>query len=134
MILNHYSLNTNHRKMCHGPVQFNGHLALCFPDEPLHERSRGVLLNQKNTSCLARCLPEAFLHTHTHTEPQHYSKASTHLALQPDVPFSTALGHIPGPLVRVLQEPVCAQLIFSLRAAFMYRHCRLKMALQGASV
>lgn len=50
MILNHYSRNTNHRKMCHGPTQFNGHLALCFPDELLCKRSRGVLLNQKTTA------------------------------------------------------------------------------------
>lgn len=134
MILNHNSLNINHRKMCHGPTQFNGYLALCFPDEPLRERSRGVLLNKKNTYCLAkpshRCLPEASLHAQR--EAQHYSKASAHLASQPGVPFSTAPGHIPGSLVRVLQEPVCAQFIFSPRAAFMHRHCRLKRALQGA--
>lgn len=38
--------------MCLGPTQFNGHLALCFPDEPLRERSRGVLLNQKTLPAL----------------------------------------------------------------------------------
>lgn len=38
--------------MCLGPIQFNVHLALCFPDEPLRERSRGVLLNQKTLPAL----------------------------------------------------------------------------------
>lgn len=131
MILNHYSLNTNHRKMCHGPTQFNGHLALCFPDELLCKRSRGVLLNQKTTALPCqpyRCLPEAALHTQS--EPQHCREASAHLASQPGVPFSTAPGHIPGSSVRVLQEPDCAQLIFSPRPAFMSwkGHCKVPVA------
>lgn len=50
---------------------------------------------------------------------------------QPGVPFSTAPGTVPGFSVGVLQEPVCAQVIFSPRAAFVHRHCRLRRALQG---
>lgn len=94
MVLNHHCLNTNHRKMCHVPTQFNGHLAPCFPDEPLCERSRGVLLNQKKH--LLPCQPkpqELARGISAQREAEPSSKASAHLvssqvslSAQPQVP------------------------------------------------
>lgn len=54
--------------MCHGPTQFNGHLALCFPDEPLCERSRGVLLNEKTLPCQPNPTGTCQMHLCMHRE------------------------------------------------------------------